>query len=55
MDTDMPPLGLGVIASDSWAVRLATVAVAAYFCLLGRGGPMDADRLGSSKEPEITS
>ena len=38
LNTDMPPLSLGVIASNSWAVGLAIVAVAAHLCILGRDG-----------------
>ena len=55
LDTDVPPLGMSVIASKSWAVRLGTVAVAAHFCLLGRGRQTDTDRSQLGKEPQITS
>ena len=36
--TEIHFLGIGAIASNSWVVGVATVAVATLF-LLGRGGP----------------
>ena len=49
--TDTPPLGLGAIASDSWASWLDTVAVATHLCLLGRGGPTDTDSSSQATAP----
>ena len=48
--TDTPPSGLEAIASDSWAVRLATVPVATCFPL-GRGRPTDTDSSGWTIAP----
>ena len=53
--TEAPPLGLGTIASDSWAVGPETVAVATHLCLLGRDRPTDTDRPGWVIAPQMRS
>ena len=53
--TDTPPSDFGAVALDSWTVGLATIAMAAHFCLLGRGRPRDPDRSSSTKEPQMMS
>ena len=49
--SDMPPLGLGTIASGPRAVGLETMAVATHLYLLGRGRPTDTDRSGCVIDP----
>ena len=50
LDTDASPSDLDVMAPGFWTVRLATIAVAACLCLLGRDGPTDEDKSGSIRE-----
>ena len=55
--SDVLPLGLEtkgfeVIVLDSWVVKLETMAVATHLCLLGRGGPIDAEESGWVMAPK---